>query len=123
MHHDLIKNIDKKDLTAIRSALRQAFIRSKYKGAFLATKRIESPTYKKDGSLGKRISVSYRCVKCEGLHKIDDINVDHIKAVGSFTSILEFYDFFLRIFCAYSNLQVLCKVCHKRKTKFDRMVF
>lgn len=123
MHEDLIEFIDKKDLQAIRTALRQAFIRSKYKGAFLKTKRIELPVYKKCGGLAKRPAVFYKCVKCLELVKIDNLNVDHIECVGSFTSILKFYDFFLRIFCAYDNLQILCKCCHKRKTRFERMKF
>lgn len=123
MHSDLIEFIDKKDLTAIRSALRQAFIRSKYKGEFLKTRRIESPTFKKDGTLGKKIAVNYKCECCFSLIKIDQVNVDHIEAVGSFKDIREFYDFFMRIFCSFDNLQVLCKPCHKRKTRFDRMIF
>ena len=123
MHDDLIKFIDKKDLIQLRTALRQAFIRSKYRAAFLKTKRIEVIKYKKDGKPCKRPGVFYKCEKCLELVKSENLNVDHIKCIGSFKDILEFFDFFLRVFCAFSNLQVLCKICHSRKTKFERMTF
>jgi len=123
MHRDLIKFVSKKDLQNIRGALRQAFIRSNYKGEFIRSQRIERPVLKKNGEIAKRPRVTYKCVKCLNEFKVDQINVDHIRAVGSFESIEEFYEFFLRIFCAHENLQILCKDCHKRKTRFDRLKF
>jgi len=123
MRCDLVCNIDKKDLTQIRTGLRQAFIRSKYKGAFLRSKRIEIDHFKKCGGLAKRPHVRYKCVKCTDLFKVDEINVDHIEKVGSFKDILEVESFFFRIFCEFSNLQILCKKCHALKTKYERATF
>ena len=123
MHDDLIQFIEKKDLTQLRTAFRQAFMRSKYKKAFLDRHRVESPTYKKDGSLSKKISVDWECACCGEMVKSDNLNVDHIEPIGSFKSIEEVVDFFFRVFCAFDNLQILCKICHSRKTKYERMTF
>src|SRR5690554_3127373 len=99
----------KKDLNQIRTGLRQAFIRSRYRAEFLKTKRIEIPQYKKDGSLAKRPKVVYKCECCHTEYPVDNINVDHISKVGSFTSFEDIESFFFAIFCPWSNLQILCK--------------
>lgn len=111
---------DRKDLTLIRTGLRQAFTRSKYKAIFLSLSRVEIPQYNKSGKLSKRPMVRYLCAECKCLHPSSDINVDHIEKVGSFDCISEIKDFFDRIFCSYDNLQVLCKPCHDVKTKQER---
>jgi len=116
----LVEFTDRKDLTAIRTGLRQAFIRSKYRGSFMKLNRIELPQYKKCGGLAKRPIVRYKCACCDGLFKSGDINVDHIKKVGSFINIMGIERFFFRIWCDFSNLQILCKDCHDLKTKKER---
>jgi len=112
--------IDRKDLTAIRTGLRQAFIRSKYRAEFMRTKRVETVQYKKNGDAAKRPMVRYQCVKCSGMFAGDKINIDHIKKVGSFISIFDIENFFFRIWCDFYNLQILCKTCHDGKTKRER---
>jgi len=112
--------VDPKDLTAIRTGLRQAFIRSKYRAEFLKLNRVETIQYKKCGGEMKRPTVRYRCVDCSGLFKQDEINVDHINKVGSFIDIMDIEKFFFRIFCSFSNLQILCKRCHTLKTRRER---
>jgi len=116
----LVTFTHKKDLTAIRTGLRQAFIRSKYRAEFLKTKRIEIPKYKKNGERAKRPHIRYLCEPCDMLFKSDEINVDHIKKVGSFVDIMDITIFFFRIWCDFSNLQILCKDCHTIKTKKER---
>lgn len=110
----------KKDLNQIRTGLRQAFIRSKYKAQFLSAKRIEIPKYKKNGELAKRPLIKYECNHCKGEFSQAMINVDHIEPVGTLYSLNDVPRFFDRLFCTYDNLQVLCKDCHDVKTKKDR---
>lgn len=66
---------------------------------------------------GKEKSVWFRdcdiCGKSESLANYD-WQVDHIDPVGSFTG--DFDEYARRMFCDINNLQVLCHVCHSRKT-------
>lgn len=112
--------VSPKDLTAIRTGLRQAFIRSKYRAEFMRTKRVETVQYKKNGDEMKRPMVRYKCVECSGMYAGDKINVDHINKVGSFIDIMDIEKFFFRIWCDFSNLQILCVECHNLKTNRER---
>ena len=112
--------IDRKDLTAIRTGLRQSFIRSKYRAEFMRTKRVETVQYKKNGDVAKRPMVRFQCVECSCMFAGDKINVDHIKKVGSFLDIMDIENFFFRIWCDFDNLQILCIECHTLKTKRER---
>lgn len=114
------KYTPRKDLEQIRTGLRQAFIRSKYRKEFLDRNRIEVPIWTKKETWAKRPRVFYLCQDCMQLHPTGDINVDHIKKVGAFDDILRVEDFFFSIWCDFSNLQILCKTCHKLKTKKER---
>src|SRR5688572_3040895 len=59
----------------------------------------------------------YLCAACEESFPQRDVQVDHIEAIGEFTS----WDVFIeRLFCEADNLQVLCKPCHKAKTIKER---
>lgn len=62
--------------------------------------------------------VYYKCNICKRLTKSDQIEIDHIKPIGSFTG--DFNCFINRVFCSDKNLQVACKPCHKKKTKVER---
>ncbi len=112
--------INNKDLTAIRTGLRKAFTQSKYKAAFLAKRKVSIPRYTKSGKLHKTPWVKYKCERCEELFKSDDINLDHIEAVGPFKEAKDIEQFFFRIFCAESNWQILCHECHSDKTGEER---
>jgi len=58
----------------------------------------------------------YQCAQCKLHTRRKDINVDHIIAIGKFTT----FDIYIeRLFCETSGLRVLCKACHKVKTKSD----
>lgn len=96
----------------IRSSIRKAFIRSDHYRSFIDSHRIEW----KDGD---RKRVSYKCECCGELFKKSEIQVDHIKPIGKgvYNDISDAPLFYKLVFCDHSNLQVLCAVCHKDKTK------
>jgi len=80
--------------------------------------RNESSRFKKDGSLARRLRVEYKCNTCMNMFSQKDINVDHInpvvpldKSINDMT-LGEYYRG-----CFTDVLQVLCKPCHKLKTK------
>jgi hypothetical protein len=58
----------------------------------------------------------YRCAECENIFRRKDIDVDHIDAVGRFK---DFDTYIERLFCDSNKLAILCKTCHKLKTKSD----
>lgn len=58
----------------------------------------------------------YECAICKKPTRRKDINVDHIIPIGRFTT----FDLYIeRLFCDTSGLRILCKGCHKIKTKSD----
>lgn len=62
----------------------------------------------------KRIAKLYGCALCGGEFSQKDVQVDHIVPIGQCNTWDEFIE---RLFCEADNLQVLCKKCHKTKTK------
>ena len=100
---------------AVRSAIRQTFTRSDHYKEFLQSKRIE--WFK-----GKRKRVSYRCEDCQELFSSTEINVDHIQPIGKgvYEEIRDAEAFYDLVFCDHSNLQILCKTCHKKKSAHER---
>jgi len=55
------------------------------------------------------------CNNCkEWFRNASEIEVDHIREVGSYTG--DFHDYIRRMYCSSNNLQTLCIVCHKKKT-------
>lgn len=108
----------------IRSAMRVAFTRHApvYEEA-KKRQRVETPKYNKDGSLSKRPDVSYRCESCDLLYKDNEVDVDHIEPVveiGKKGSDYTFDEYYKRMNCDISNLQVLCGPCHDKKTLRER---
>lgn len=97
---------------AVRSAIRQSFSRSEHYKEFLQGKRIEWLE-------GRRKRVSYKCNSCGELFKKTEINVDHIIPIGkeTYRSLEDAKYFFDLVYCSHENLQVLCKACHKDKTR------
>jgi 5-methylcytosine-specific restriction endonuclease McrA len=65
--------------------------------------------------------LSYRCAACEKLFEKKQVQVDHIKPVGSVlvNGEPDFNRLYKELFCPITNLQVICKPCHKAKTKLD----
>lgn len=112
--------IDPKITRYITQGIRKAFkLSEKHKQVQLAS-RVEKPKYKKDGTLSKKPSVYFRCADCNGLAKGTNINVDHIEPVIPLNSCLndmtvdEYTERVLTLDC-----QLLCKPCHKLKSKSE----
>lgn len=94
----------------ITSALRSAMRRwpPKYeaiKAAYVGT-RINPKT--------KRMAQRFCCAACGKACLRNNVQVDHTLPIGTCATWDEFIE---RLFCEQDNLQVLCKKCHKKKTK------
>jgi len=107
---------------AIRGAIRRTFSRSPVVREVLQSVRREVPKYNKDGSRAKRDSVQYQCQVCLGWVSSTRAAVDHVDPVIHPDKGFENWDTFVnRLFCAKSNLQVICEICHKAKTNRERL--
>ena len=62
----------------------------------------------------------YRCAGCNGDFPSKDVNVDHKDPVVSSSGFVDWNTFIDRLFCGVGNLQVLCGVCHDKKTAKER---
>lgn len=92
----------KTTIAFVKSGLRRIWSRSKQRTSALKLARISYGTY--------------MCAVCKLPHKRKEIEVDHIIPVGRFTT----FDLYIeRLFCDTKGLRVLCKTCHKAKTKID----
>jgi len=72
---------------------------------------------------GVRGGKQYVCNVCRNTFSQKDIQVDHINPVipiGKCIDDLDYNELVENIFCDISNLQVLCKPCHKIKTAKER---
>ena len=87
----------------VKAALRRTWGRSKQRQAALKTAKVAYGQYK--------------CANCSGIFRRKNIQVDHIIAVGKF---IDFNQYIERLFCDAKGLRVLCRECHKEKTKQDR---
>lgn len=102
-------------LTFIRSALRKAWMKYPLRGEALKKARRD---YK---GPDKKRKAEYRCNICNNWFKSTDVQVDHISANGrlrDFKDLPEYVQFLL--VRDVNELQVLCKNCHKKKTKEER---
>ena len=69
---------------------------------------------------GNRLKVFYKCAECSEEFPEKEIQVDHIEAIGARPETLDgLSEWIRRVFCIYTNLQVLCKPCHRVKSKED----
>lgn len=111
--------VSRKDINYLKGQIRLAFTRSDYKASYLASKKLSKPRYKVDDTRHKVDSVMYRCEACEELFNSSRIEVDHILEVSDYSEINidNIGEWIKRLYCSWSNLQVLCKVCHLDKTK------
>ncbi len=100
--------------TKLRSMLRRAWMRDPERLACIRDSRMP---YEGDN---KRRSWSYICAHCKEDFMQKDISVDHIEQCGSFLCDDDFKTFVPYLFCHRSNLQILCKMCHKIKTSEER---
>lgn len=92
----------KTTIAYIKAALRRTWGRSKQRSSALKKAKIAYGLYE--------------CAVCKKHTRRKDIEVDHIIPVGKFTT----FDLYIeRLFCDTSGLRILCKPCHKSKTKSD----
>ena len=62
----------------------------------------------------------FKCRECAELFGTKEVQVDHIDPVVSVErGFTDWNDYIDRLFCSVDNLQVLCKPCHKVKSKIE----
>lgn len=68
-----------------------------------------------------RVAKHYLCNACKQEFTSKDVEVDHISpVVDPATGFVDWDTFIGRLYCPKENLQVICKPCHKIKTKEER---
>ena len=98
----------------IRSSLRQ---KSRWWKPISQAKLKAKRSYK--GPL-KRQKFEYQCRECLQWFPDKQINVDHIIPAGTLRCANDLPGFVERLFCEIDNLQVLCNVCHNKKTQDEK---
>lgn len=120
----------------IKGGIRRVFRQSIEMRVVLQSSRVElSPKTLKDGSIGKKNQVRYKCAICGGLFSQKDVAVDHIDPVIPLhrsEEELTIDEMAYRIWCDISNLQVICNTtlkrsqgvpsCHKIKTDEENFI-
>lgn len=99
----------------IMSVLRAGTSRWPPKWAVLEAAKTEKRINEKSG----RLAQHYRCAACQDEFTSKDIEVDHIKPVVPETGFESWDSVITNMFCDEDNLQVLCKPCHKAKSKLE----
>lgn len=98
----------------IRSALRN--LSRWWKPFAIALKAASHTSY-----VGRAKRVMYLCASCNKLHGRKSVEVNHIVPAGSLKSYDDLPDFCRRLFVEdVSQLEVLCKECHKEETARQR---
>ena len=98
-------------------ALRSATRRYPPRNAALQNAYVDKRISKRSGRLAKH----YKCAKCRKLFTSTDVQIDHIDPVVDPQQGFVSWDVYIaRMYCEEDNFQVLCKPCHKVKTKEER---
>jgi len=98
----------------IRSGLRQ---KSRWWKPITQCKLNAKRTYK---GPNKRQKFEYQCNSCKKWFAEKNINVDHIDPAGSLNCANDLPGFVERLFVEVEGLQVLCSICHDKKTAKER---
>lgn len=120
----------------IKGGIRRVFRQSIEMRVVLQSARVELPPKTlKDGSVGKKNQVRYKCAACSGLFSQKDVAVDHIEPVIPLhrsEEDLTIDEMAYRIWCDIDNLQVVCNTtlkknngipsCHKIKTDEENFI-
>ena len=69
---------------------------------------------------GRRHKFEYMCAQCKGWFQQKEIQVDHIIPAGALNCHEDLKGFVARLFVGVDKLQIMCKPCHKVKTKEER---
>jgi len=99
-----------KEFTFLRAGLRRLWMRHPNRTEFLKSIR-KTVT-------GKRHKYEVQCVHCKDWFKQNEVQLDHIEPCGTMKDKETALKFYERLF--WGELQVLCKPCHKVKTKEER---
>ena len=94
----------------IRTALRGAWVRWPPRSEALKLAKERDP----DNPRGFK----WRCARCDKLFPAKQVNADHIIPCG--TSLKGWDRFIERMFIGVDKIQVLCRSCHKEKTKEEK---
>ena len=68
----------------------------------------------------KRQKFEYQCNSCKKWFAEKNINVDHVLPAGSLNCANDLPGFVERLFVEVEGLQVLCSICHDKKTAKER---
>lgn len=103
-------------VSVVRSAIRQAWMKSDVKLAYLYSKTIP------DMDDNTRTKWLVRCEICEGLFKLSDVEIDHVHGNHSFIEVSDFQNYFDNILMVgFDDLQILCKDgCHATKSYMEK---
>jgi 5-methylcytosine-specific restriction endonuclease McrA len=101
--------------TFIRSAMRRAWMKwpPRYEALRLARRPYVGPN--------KRQKFEFQCAHCKCWHMQKEVSVDHITPWGYIWE-STLMDAWSRLLVAVSQLQVLCKPCHDRKTESEAVM-
>lgn len=81
----------------------------------------EAKTEKKINPKTGRLAQHYLCAICNEQYPQKEVEVDHIEpVVDKATGFIDWNIFIERLFCSRDNLQLVCKSCHKIKTKQEK---
>lgn len=111
--------------SAIISALKRTFSRSPVVTEVKNLVRTEHDQFKKDGTLAKKKAVRFKCAECKKIHMGKDIQVDHLEVVVPLNIPAKYIcmdTLINRLFVTAAELQVLCKPCHKEKSKKENAI-
>jgi len=111
---DILDYIDKKTLNLIISAMRKSF--AYHSDDYQTALQLAST------SSGPRGGLRYQCAHCKHLFTRNLIDVDHKRPfipLDSNPSEMTLKTLYNRLFTTTDNLSILCKECHKLKSKLE----
>lgn len=111
------QSIEKKMVQMVRSSIRQAWMKSPTKLAYLYMHTIP------DMDPTTRTKWLVQCECCKQKFKVNEVEVDHITGCHSFLKVEDFEQYFNNILMVdFSGLQILCKDrCHATKTLSEKL--
>lgn len=106
------RSSERKMLTAVRGAIRQSWMKSPTKLAYLYMKTVP------DMDDSTRTKWKIQCECCGEWFKLNEIQIDHVQGNNSFSKIEDFESYFNNILMVgFDGLQALCaENCHPLKT-------
>lgn len=101
--------------SALRAAMRGWIPKYDAKKLALVGRRLNPKTGK--------LAQHFECASCKQAFVDKDVQVDHKNpVVDPKVGFVDWETYMDRLYCEVSNLQVLCKKCHKEKTASERLL-